>query len=138
MEAKKMNNYDFWAVLFASNKKLIVSIVIVFGGLITRESYFLLKKPGASKFKMFLARAVITFFLCLLLNSYIASWTPTFHFLVLGLFALSCIPILDWFLNSLLPAALVSLKKIGVNWLVNIADKYKNEEKNDQEGQNNE
>jgi hypothetical protein len=127
----KMNKHQIWGEIFAANKKLIVSVVVVFGGLITRESYFLLKRAGVSRFRQFLARAVITVYLSLLLNSYIETWAPLYHFLVLGIFAISSLPILDWFLNKLLPALLASLKATGVKWITSKADELN---KSDQEG----
>jgi hypothetical protein len=128
-----MNNHYFWNELFASNKQFAVAIIEVFGALITRESYYLLKRPGVSRFKQFLARAVITIFLSILVNGYLAEWTPKYHFLLLGLFSISCIPILDWFLKSLLPGALVALKTFAIKWIIGLAEKAKKDIKQKQD-----
>lgn len=121
----RMNKWDFFNQLFASNKRVVVAIVEILGGLITRESYLLLKRPGTSKFRLFLSRAVITVFLCLLFNSYLEELIPKYHYIILGLLAISCIPLLEWFLQSLLPGLLKASKQAIIKSLTGIADKLK-------------
>lgn len=124
-----MDKYDFWTNLFATNKRLVIALIEIIGGLITRESYYLLKTPHVSKFRQFLARAVITLFLCLLLNGYLSELSPKYHFLLLGILAISCVPILDWFLKSFLPGALTAMKAFAIKWLIGLADQAKKQNK---------
>jgi hypothetical protein len=124
----RMDKWKFWSELFASNKKLIVAIVEIIGGLITRESYLLLKNPDTSRFRMFLARAIITFFLCLVLNTYLVDVTPKYHFAILGVFAICCVPVLEWFLNSFLPGFLKSFKSAAIKYLLTVIQNVKKEE----------
>ena len=125
MSTVKMNKHDFWLQQFADNKKLIVSFIVIFGGMITRESFYLLKQSGVSKFKQFMARTVITFFICLIAHSLTIEWSANAQMALLASLSLSCILVLDWFLNKAVPSILSALKRAGIKWITGIADKYK-------------
>lgn len=109
IQVQKMNKKDLFD-LVASNKKFFVLVFCVIFGVISGESYKILKFPEQPKFKKILPKIIVALFVCALCTPVIGYFKLDgyYPYCMLGI-AIMAMPILDWFIYTFFPTLLSTL-----------------------------
>lgn len=121
--------------LIASNKRLFVLFFCVLFGVITSESYAILKQKKGARFRHILPKLVVALFVCALCTPVIDGFklNDKFYPYVIMLAACVSMPLLDWLILELIPSFLYTCKTVLINVLTKGKDlkREKKEEKDD-------
>lgn len=108
-----MDKVTFLALLVA-NKKFFVLIFCVLFGVVSGESYNVLKDSNRPKFKNILPRVIVALFVCSITTPVIDYFTLLNRYYPYCIITISCVAmqLMDWFIVDLLPATLSIFKEI--------------------------
>lgn len=126
IQVQKMDKKDLLEIL-ASNKKFFVLVFCVLFGVVSGESYKILKFPEQPKFKKILPKFIVALFVCALSTPILEYYKldGIYPYCMLGL-SIASFPILDWFINTFVPAILSTLQGIAVTFITKFTGTNKN------------
>lgn len=108
--------------LIASNKKFFVLVFCVIFGVISAESYNILKFPDRPKFRKIFPKLIVALFMCALctpITDYLKIKSEYYPYCVLGISVIS-FPLLDWCINVLFPVLLSVLQTSATNLITKL------------------
>lgn len=115
-----MNRNELLAFISA-NKRVFVLIFCVLFGVVSGESYNILKNPNRPKFKNMLHRIFVAGFVCFVstpIYDYFKSIKDYYPYFIMVLAAIA-MQVMDWFISDFIPMLLSACKQTIIKMLTN-------------------
>lgn len=116
--------------LLASNKKFFVLVFCVIFGVISSESYKILKYPTEPKFKKILPKFIVALFMCFLVTPLIEyiGWDKKYYSYCMLVVAAMAMPLFEWCVSVLFPTLLSILQQSAVGLITKLIGKHKKDD----------
>lgn len=117
--------------LLASNKRFFVLVFCVIFGVVSSESYKILKFPTEPKFKKIFPKFIVALFVCCITTPGIEyiGWDKKYYPYSMLFIAATAMPIFEWVINILFPTLLGVLQQSAVGLITKLIGKHNNNKK---------
>ena len=116
--------------LLASNKKFFVLVFCVIFGVISGESYKILKFPAEPRFRKILPKFIVALFVCFISTPIIEyiGWDKKYYSYCMLIIAAMAMPIFEWGMNTLFPTILSILLQSTTGLITKLFGKHKKDD----------